>query len=213
MLPHVSPPANPYLGRTAMSLVSSVLFVVAAVALVVAVALPVNQLTQPGGSVVVTPTVLHGDRSLEIPGLPDGVVVADADSDALLSAFELPAGLRALTELPAALNALAIALGAWLLARVMSSVEVGRAFDRRNPRRLAGLAAAVVLGGLVAPLSAAPVSVAVLEHLDLVGPDSPFALFDTTISLTPIGIALAVLAAAEAFRRGRALEDEVEGMV
>jgi hypothetical protein len=209
----MSAPTKPYLGRTAMSLASSALFVVAGVALIIAIVLPLNQLTQPGGSIVVTPTSLHGDQSLDVPGLPDGVVVADAGQEALLTAFHLPPALRILTELPASLGAVAVAVGAWLLARVISSIEAGRPFDRRNPHRLAGVAAAVLLGGLVAPLSAAPVSAAVLENLDLAGPDVPFALFSTTISLTPIGIALALLAAAEAFRRGGALADEVEGMV
>jgi MFS family permease len=203
---------KPYLGRNAMSLASSVLFVVACVALFVAVTLPVNQLTQPGGSILVTPTQLHGDRSLDVPGLPEGVSVADAHGDALLSAFELPPGLRVLTELPASLTALAVAVGAWLVARVVASIEAGHPFDRRNPGRLAGVAAAVVVGGLVAPLSAGPVAAAVLDHLGLAGPDAPVGFF-ASVPLTPIGIALVLLAAAEAFRRGRALEDEVEGMV
>lgn len=205
-------PARAYLGRTGMGFAASVLFVVAPIALVIAVALPVNQLTQPGGSIAVAPAMLHGDRSLDVPGLPDGVSVADPDRDALLTAFDLPAHLRALTELPASLGAAAVAVGAWLLAQLISSIQAGRPFDRRNPRRLAGIAAAVLLGGLVAPLSAGPVAVAVLAHLDLTGPASPVG-FATTIPLTPIGLALVVLAAAEAFRRGGALEDEVEGMV
>jgi hypothetical protein len=169
--------------------------------------------TQPGGSVVVTPADLTADRSLDLAGLPDGVVVADATPEALLSAFELPAGLRALTELHASLSAVGIAVGAFLLARVISTVHDGRPFDRRNPRRLAGVAAAVVLGGLVAPLSEGLVATAVLEYLGLTDPGSPLALLSTTIPLTPIGIALALLAAAEAFRRGGTLEHEVEGMV
>jgi hypothetical protein len=213
MFGSMSASVKPYLGRTGMGLATAVLFVVAPVAVVIAVALPVNQLTQPGGSVVVTPTELHGDRSLDVPGLPDGVWVADVDQDALLTASDLPAGLRALTELPASLGALAVAAGAWLLARVIAAISDGRPFDRRNPGRLAGVAVAVVLGGLVAPLSQGVVSAAVLDHLGLAEQGSPLALFSTSIPVTPIGIALAVLAAAEAFRRGRALEDEVEGMV
>ena len=209
----MSAPSRSYVGRIGMGLAASLLFVVAGVALVVAVLLPINQLTQPGGSVVVTPTDLGEDRSLDLPGLPDGVVVADSTPDALLTAFDLPAGLRALTELPASLTGLAIAVGAWLLARVISSIQAGRPFDRRNPGRLAGLAAAVVLGGVVSPVSEGLVATAVLEHLGLAGPGSPVALLATTIPLTPIGVALAVLAAAEAFRRGGALQDEVDGLV
>ena len=204
---------KPYLGRTGTSLTWAVLLVIAGVALLAAVVLPVNQLTQPGGQVSVTPTDLDRDADLRLPGLPEGVYVSDDSADALLFASDLPAGLRALTELPASLGALAIAVGCFLLARVISTVHDGRPFDRRNPGRLAGLAAAVLLGGLVAPLSEGIVSTAVLEHLGLAGPGSPVALFDVMVPLTPVGVALALLAAAEAFRRGGALEDEVEGMV
>ena len=87
MLPCMSASVKPYLGRTGMGLATAVLFVVAPLAVVVAVVLPVNQLTQPCGSVVCTPAQLHGDRSLDVPGLPDGVSVADPDRDALLTAF------------------------------------------------------------------------------------------------------------------------------
>ena len=206
-------PAKPCLGRTGTSVTWAVLLVVAAVALLAAVVLPVNQLTQPGGQIAVTPTAAGGDADLELPGLPDGVVVADESTDALLFASDLPAGLRALTELPSSLTALAIAVGCFLLARVISTVHDGRPFDRRNPGRLVGLAAAVLLGGLVAPLSEGVVSTAVLAHLGLAAPGSPVALFDVVVPLTPVGVALALLAAAEAFRRGGALEAEVEGMV
>ncbi|MGY2067415.1 DUF2975 domain-containing protein [Blastococcus sp. SYSU DS0619] len=205
--------SRPFLGRTGTSLVAATLFVVAGVALLFAVALPVNQLTQPGGSVVVSTADPSGDRQLDLPGLPDGVWVVDSSPESTLFAAELPAGLRALTELPASLGAVAFAAGAWLLARVLSTIHDGRPFDRRNPRRLAGLAAAVVLGGLVVPMSEGLVTTAVLEHLELTGPGSPLVVFGITLSLTPVGIAVALLAAAEAFRRGRALEDEVEGTV
>jgi len=209
----MSAPAKPYLGRTGMSLAVAVLFVVAGVSLVIAAVLPANQLTQPGGTVVVTPSDPGDDRTLELPGLPQGVSVADATPDALLSVSDLPAGLRALTELPASLAALAIAVGCFLLGRVISAIHDGRPFDRRNPARLAGVAAAVVLGGLVAPMSENLVATAVLDHLGLTGPGSPLQLVIATIPLAPIALALVVLAAAEAFRRGGALADEVAGLV
>ena len=200
-------------GRTGTSLVSAVLLVVAVVALVLAVALPVDQLTQSGGSVTVTPADLSGDRSLEVAGLPEGVSVVDATSEARLTASELPAGLRVLTELPTTLALLAVAVGAWLLGRVLSSVHAGHPFDRRNPGRLAGLAAAVLLGGLVVPLTEGAVATVVLAHLHLLEPEPAFLSFELTLSFVPVGVALALTAAAEAFRRGRALEVELEGTV
>jgi hypothetical protein len=53
----------------------------------------------------------------------------------------------------------------------------------------------------------------VLTHLDLLGPEPAFLSFETTLPFVPIGVALALTAAAEAFRRGRVLEDELEGTV
>jgi hypothetical protein len=203
---------KPYIGRIAMSLLSSVMAVVAGVAVLAAVAAPLNQLTQPGGTVVVTPTEPTGDATVGPAGLPDGVSLTAASPDALMSVFELPAGLRALTELSTSLLALAVGVGAWLIGRVVVSIEAGRPFDRRNPRRLAGVAAAVLLGGVVAPLSEGFVATAVLDHVGLTGPGSPFIL-GATMPLTPVGLALVVLVVAEAFRRGGTLADEVEGMV
>jgi Protein of unknown function (DUF2975) len=213
MFAAMSAPAKTYIGRRGMGVATALLQLVAAVAVAGAVVLPLNQLTQPGGSVVVTLTGQDPDRPLDVAGLPDGVSITDPAPQAELQAFDLPAGLRALTELPISLGAVAAALGAWLLARVVSTVADGRPFDRRNPRRLAGLAAAVVLGGLVVPLSEGMVTTAVLEHLDLTGPGSPVATFAVEFPLTPVVVGLALLAAAEAFRRGGALEAEVEGMV
>ena len=209
----MSAPAKPYVGHRGMGVAAGLFHLLAGAALVVAVVLPVNQLTQPGGSVTVTLSGVDQDRPLDLAGLPEGVSVTEPEPQALLQAFDLPAGLRALTELPASLGLLAMAVGSFLLARLVWTVRTGRPFDRRNPRRLAGLAAAVVLGGLVAPLSEGVVTAAVLGHLGLTGFGSPVALFAVDLPLTPVLIAFALLAAAEAFRRGGALEDEVEGMV
>ena len=80
-----------------------------------------------------------------------------------------------------------------LVAAVGVAVAAGRPFDPPKPGRLAGLAAAVVLGGLVAPPSeaevAAPpseaeVAAAVLGHLGLTGPRSPVAAFAVELPLT-----------------------------
>ena len=110
------------------------------------------------------------------------------------------------------LIALGLAAGAWLLAGVVRSVGRGRPFDRRNPGRLVGLAVAVLVGGLLAPLLSDVASTAVLEATDLVESGSPFVVA-ATFSFLPIMPSVLVLTVAEAFRRGGALEDEVEGMV
>jgi hypothetical protein len=198
--------AKPYIGRRGMSFTVAVLQLVAAVALVVAVVLPINQLTQPGGDVTVTFADDGAERSLDLRGLPEGVSVADAEPTAVLHAFELPVALRALTESSSVLAALAVAAGSW-------SIRRGQPFDRRNHTRLAGVAAAVVLGGVVAPMAGNVAANTVLGHLGLLDPGSPFAFVIVELPFNPLLLAALVLAIAEAFRRGGALADEVEGMV
>jgi hypothetical protein len=78
---------------------------------------------------------------------------------------------------------------------------------------LLGVAAAVLLGGALAPVMDDLAGFAVLEHLDLVGPDSPFVLTLLHVNFAPLLLTLVVLAAAEAFRRGAALADDVDGLV
>ena len=108
--------------------------------------------------------------------------------------------------------AVAGAAGAWWTAALLRSVRAGRPFDRRNPARLAGVAGAVVVGWCGATALRDVAAITVLDRLDLVGAGSPFAV-SATVPLTGIVVGLAVLGAAEAFRRGAALTDDVAGLV
>ena len=111
-----------------------------------------------------------------------------------LADVHLPASLRLLTEASAVVAALSVADGAWWLGGVLRSVADGRPFERRNPGRLVGVTGAVLTCVVLAPIVDDLAGVAVLDHLDLVP-------------------ALLVLAVAEAFRRGAALTDDVDGLV
>jgi hypothetical protein len=53
----------------------------------------------------------------------------------------------------------------------------------------------------------------VLDRLGLVDSDSPFVLTMVHVDLAPLLLALVVVGAAEAFRRGAALADDVAGLV
>jgi hypothetical protein len=203
---------KPFLGRRGTSAASWCLRVVSLGALVVAAVVPLHRLTVPGGSVPVTlaPDV---DSTFDLPGLPGGTSVGPADGGAVLDVGSLPIDVRLFTVASTVLAALAVAAGAWWLAGVLRSVGAGRPFDPRNPRRLAGVAAALLLGGLAAPMTGNAASIVVLDHLGLTGPDSPFALVLLELDLAPVLLALVVLAAAEAFQRGAALTHEVDGLV
>ena len=194
--------------------VAVLLLVLAAVSLITAVVLPVNQLTQPGGAVSVglTPASLD-DVLRELDGLPAGVALSvDAEGTrARLDVAELDGPLRVLTELPASLRGLCTAAGALLLWQLLTSIRGGRPFDRRNPRRLVLLAAAVLVGGVGGQLLEA---VSRLAVLDAVG-SRPGGLFDlgAGVDLTAAVLGVLLLALAEAFRSGVMLAEDVQGLV
>jgi hypothetical protein len=203
---------RPLLGRRGSNLATWCLRALAVVAVLTAIVLPLHSLTVSGGSV---PTTLVADvgQTLDVPGLPDGVTSSVAADAVSLDVARLPTGLRLFTEASDVLLALAVGAGAWWLAGVLQTVSAGRPFDRRNAGRLQGVAAAVLLGGVVAPVLDDVAGFAVLDRLDLAGPDSPFVLTLLSVNLAPVLLALVVLAAAEAFRRGAALADDVDGLV
>jgi hypothetical protein len=203
----------PALSRRGTGFAAWCLLLVAVVALLVAVAAPLVQLAGDGGTVPVTLADPDAVRDLHLPGLPDGTEVHMNAGSAHLFVESLPAGLRLLTAAGTSTAALAVAAGAWLLFLVLRSVRESRPFDRRNPGRLVGVAAAVVLGGVVAPALDTGVAAIVLDRVGLAGPDSPLSLVLLDLSFAPLLIAAVVLAAADAFRRGAALADDAEGLV
>ena len=210
MLATMSAPAKPYIGRTGSEFTRAGLLLAAVVAATVAVVDLVRAVASPGATLAVT--LAEGTRTPSLDGLPAGTSVDLLAETVELSVDTLPLGLRLFAAAGPALLLLSVAAGAWCLAGLVHSVRDGRPFDRRNPARLAGAAVAVLAGGLLAPVVRDLAGIAVLEHTDLVGPGSPFAVA-ASLSFAPVLGAVLLLTVAEAFRRGAALSDEVEGMV
>ena len=216
MLPAVTSTAKPLMGRSGMNAVTWLLMALAVVSVVLAVALPLQQLTETGAAVPVTLTgeaAGRVDEALDIPRVPEGATVTYSAEEYELSAAQLPGELRLLSQAATSLLFLSVAGGAWCLALVLRSIRAGQPFDRRNPGRLTGLAVAIVGGGLLAPIVGNVAANAVLGHLDLLGPDSPFVMVIADLKFNPLLFAAIVMAFAEAFRRGGALHDDVEGLV
>jgi hypothetical protein len=208
--------AKPRIGRGSMNAVTWLLMALAVVSVVLAVAIPLQQLTEPGAAVPVTLTGEAADRvdeALDIPRVPEGATVTYSAEEYEFSAAELPGELRLLSQAATSLLFLSVAGGAWCLALVLRSIHAGQPFDRRNPGRLTGLAVAIVGGGLLAPIVGNVAANAVLGHLDLLGPDSPFVMVIADLKFNPLLFAAIVMAFAEAFRRGGDLDDDVEGLV
>ena len=192
----------------------AVLLAVAVVALVMAVALPVNQLTQPGGVVPVALAHDAADQALgAVDSLPDDTYLeATPDSTVFrLQVAMLPWSLRLLTEAPAALRAVCVGLGALALARLLLSFRDGRPFDRQNPRLLVALAVLLLAGGVGGGVLDDLVQQVVLDH---VGAGSAGTFTSRgTVDLTSVVLAVVLLALADVFRRGRQLDEDVQGLV
>jgi len=203
---------RPLLGRRGSGLTTWCLRAVSLGGVLYAVVLLVHSLTTAGGSV---PVSLSPGKvpPLDVPGLPSGVTVSAAADAISLDVARLSTGLRLLSEASGVVTALAVAAGAWWLAGVLRSVAQGRPFEQRNSARLLGLAGAIVVGGVLGPILDDLAGFAVLDRVGLVDSDSPFVLTLVHVNFVPLLLALVVVAAAEAFRRGSVLADDVAGLV
>lgn len=171
----------------------------------------------PGVEVAVrVPQDVMGTALARMP-VPPGATLSSIDygGAAELATPELPLGLRLFAVAGALAGQLAWVAGALYVRRVLLTIEHGEPFTRRNAGRLVRVAALVLLGGAVAPWLSWWGVREVLAHLklprDLVLP--PGVDLDADIGFTGLLLALVVLAAAEAFRRGRKLAEDTEGLV
>jgi Protein of unknown function (DUF2975) len=205
---------KPYISRSGMGAVTWLLLAVAVLAVLVAVAAPLRQLTEAGATVPVTLADPDSLRITTPAALPAGARLVGAEDGVVrLQVAALPVGLRLLAAASTSLLLLAIAIGSACLALVLRSIRAGEPFDRRNPSRLRVVAGALVLGSLGASVADTLAGDAVLSHLGLHPGDSPFTLVVLDLPLNPLLGAALLLAAAEAFRRGGALTAEVDGLV
>lgn len=181
---------------------------------VAAVVQPVNQLTQPGGVVPVELTPEAQQQALgAVTGLPSGTwLELDPHSSVVdLHVFDLTWPLRLLTEAGPSLLLGCLALGGLLLFRTLRSIRDGSPFDPGNPRRLRLLGLLVVIGGMGSQVVEGFARMAVLDATGLA--DAGPVQLSATLELTWILAGVCALAFAEAFARGRALSDDVDGLV
>lgn len=109
-----------------------------------------------------------------------------------------------------------VGVGAFLLYRILLSIAAGRPFESRNPRRIAGLAGAIWVAGVVPGVLTSAAASLVLHRTGLAGPHSPVTAPPVNLIGSMVGnllLPLLVLAFAEAFRRGGELARDVEGLV
>jgi hypothetical protein len=129
----------------------------------------------------------------------------------------LPWWLRLLTEMSPALGYLSLGIGAVMLRRLALSIQKGRPFDPRNPRRVGVIAIMVALGTSVAAFVESFAAWAVVHHVAAVTNQPSLVTTLTThfprYQIEPLVVAAAIAVAAVAFRRGQQLTEDVEGLV
>jgi len=232
--------ARPFATPGLVRFLAAIALLVAVAAPVAGVAYAVNGATQAHASVRVQVQVT--DRAaLQIPlgptpdrerpvalqqqgGASPGTVRLDLPNSRTPSWLEAPlqtVTLRAwdstvaeqlLSRADATVLWLCVGLGAWLLRRLLLSIADADPFQPGNARRIAEIAALVVVAGSASQLLPGLAGAMVLDRLGL-GPSSPVAPLQAAIGLAPILAALVLLALAEAFRRGSELARDTEGLV
>jgi hypothetical protein len=96
-----------------------------------------------------------------------------------------------------------------LLLRLVVTLRHGDPFVPANARRLYSIAAVVGIGGQAVVLLEAWGRKGVLEHPAI----APYVFPDVHVSIVPMLAGLGVAVAAEVFRQGAALREDVEGLV
>ena len=195
-----------FLGRKSVGLTTGLLLLIAVVTTLAAVLELVRAVFGADGAVPVT--VSH---PVPPPGLPAGSALVDPESTGWLQVDGLPWWLRLFAVSGTALGALSVAVGALALAQVLRAVRSGQPFGNRTPTWIGVVAVAVVVGGSIAPMLEGLAGMVVLVRAEL----QDAGLFDFTfeIRLAPMLVGVLSLAVAEAFRRGAALSDDVDGLV
>ncbi|WP_432561852.1 hypothetical protein [Kineococcus sp. SYSU DK003] len=174
-------------------------------------------LVAPSGTATEQPVRPLGDAGAAVDGLvvdppvPAGVEVRTMPtSDPVLVLHPGSWLERGLAHGQTPLVWLCVGAAALWLAPLLRSFAAGEPFDRGNPRRLRGIAAAVLVAGHVAPWLPVLATELALRRLGMTGDWSPSRGLPVHTSLL---FALLLLLLAGALRQGRTLQDDVEGLV
>jgi hypothetical protein len=183
-------------------------------AAVAAVALPVNQLTQPGGATRVELSSGAQEQAVAaITDVPAGSWLEFVPNlySMSLHVFELAWPLRLLSESGTSLLLSCLAGAGLLLSRTLRTIRAGAPFDPANPRRLRLIGLLALVGGLGGQCLDAYARFALIDAAGTVTP-GPIAT-SASLNLTWVVAGLVALALAEAFAVGRRLTDDVTGLI
>jgi|GEM_PF-1636995 len=212
-------------GETFQRLVSqplvAILLLIGAFFAISAIVLPVNRMSKPDTTVTVN---IGDDASTQVlkdlPNLPTNVGLTPVSTNGLkvhLTAStkasgegaSLPWYLRFLAGLGSSVWAASLAAISILLALTLAAINGGNPFHPSNARRLTWIAALVVIGSAGSDSLNWLAARLAYNYLDLQSPLEVVAFY----SIPPFLLAAVMLVLAQAFRRGRQIQDDVDGLV
>ena len=157
-----------------------------------------------GGPLTWTVAPLHADvplrEGVESLGAEVVVSVPDATTESWIA-----------TLVPGVISTLAVAIGAWLVLRLMRRIQAGEPFVRASVWSLRGVAGLLVMVPLLMSVAVAVATRLVAEQA-LPSVEDALA-FDLSRALWTVLAGALVAAVAEAFARGVELQRDVEGLV
>ena len=157
------------------------------------------------------PGVILADDPEGLP--PDSRIELDRAGSVEVAVSGLPAWLRALTGLGTAVGGVLLGVGAWLVRSMLLLVASGRPFDRRMPGRLRGLALVVLAGAVLAPGIDGLAAAVAVNHLGGLPDGGPLGIQLFELQLLTLLVVALLAIAAQVFDAGRALTEELEGLV
>ncbi len=196
----------------------ALLLVGSAALAIIAIALPIHQITEPGAVATVNLAPAASETALMTVPLPDGQQIRPTGDDGLtvnLFVDRLPDGssvpltLRLLSDLGTSIWLLGLASIAYLLARILANIAAGDPFHPSHARRFTQIALAI----LVASAGADTVNYVTARWLTSVAAPGTDIAVIPYYSLIPIALAAVTLVLAGAFRSGRRIVEDTEGLI
>lgn len=148
-------------------------------------------------------------RGIPITVAPDAAGIGTASPSAVgdVTISGLPTGTRLMLLTTPVLSALIVLAGIFLVMRVLGEISQGRPFTAANVTRLR------VLGLLLLAWAAVLPALSMLLTMLALSDRSDTTSFVTDVPMLPLLSCITAFAVAQAFERGRRLEDDVEGLV
>ncbi|GAA3612388.1 hypothetical protein GCM10022223_30590 [Kineosporia mesophila] len=209
-----------YVSPTVLRVITWIMLVVGVVSAVVAIVLLVTSVAGSPRAQDVAVELIDGATIDQATSYVTGTAAGTADTSFTAGNDGLVVSAAGPTRFEMLLNnggtillGITVAVGAFLLRLVLTSIAAGRPFGSGNSSRLNLLGAVTGSAAVLVPLLPQFATLLTLERLGLFTAGSPFVM-GVGLSLAPVvGLSVLFVVLAEAFRQGEKLHRDVEGLV